>query len=91
MISEFAFGEIYSEPVFDMKQRELITLSSLITQGADDNLLQMSFKCAISIGMTMEELMEVVIHCAVYAGFPNAINALNILKNVSDLEYLKTS
>ncbi|MBU3113505.1 carboxymuconolactone decarboxylase family protein [Clostridium lacusfryxellense] len=51
----------------------------------------MSFKCAISIGMTMEELMGVVIHCAVYAGFPNAINALNILKNVSELEYLKTS
>ena len=91
MISEFAFGEIYSGPVFDLKQRELITLSSLITQGAEEELLQVSFKCALSIGMTFEELMEVVIHCAVYAGFPNALKALSILKKVSDHEYLKTS
>lgn len=82
MIVEFAFGEVYSRPVFDSKQRELITLSSLITQGAGADQLQFHFNSALNIGMSLEELTEVVIHCAVYAGFPRAVSALTILKEV---------
>jgi 4-carboxymuconolactone decarboxylase len=84
MIVEFAFGEVYSRPKFDLKQRELITLSSLITQGAGEGQLQFHFNSALNIGMTLEELIEVIIHCAVYSGFPRAVNALDILKKVSE-------
>lgn len=84
MIVEFAFGEVYSRPVFDFKQRELITLSSLITQGAGEEMLIFHFNSAFNCGMSFEELIEVVIHCAVYAGFPRAVSALSILKKVSE-------
>lgn len=80
MIVEFAFGQVYSRPIFDLKQRELITLSSLITQGAGEDQLQFHFKSALNIGMTVEEITEIITHCAVYAGFPRAVNALGILK-----------
>ena len=84
MIVEFAYGEIYSRPVFDFKQRELITLSSLITQGAGEEMLIFHFNSALNSGMTLEEVKEVVIHCAVYAGFPRSISALGTLKKVSE-------
>jgi 4-carboxymuconolactone decarboxylase len=84
LIVEFAFGEIYSRPTFDLKQRELITLSSLITQGAAEDQLQFHFNSAMNIGMTLEELIEIVIHCAAYAGFPRAVNALLVLKKVAE-------
>lgn len=86
MIVEFAFGEIYSRPVFDFKQRELITLSSLITQGAGAEQLQFHFNAALNSGMSLEELIEVVIHCAVYAGFPRALSALSVLEKISNNE-----
>lgn len=89
ILAEFAFGEIYSRPVFDFKQRELMTLSSLITQDAGEEALQFHFKAAFKIGMTLEELLEVVMHCAVYAGFPRALNALGVLKKVSEARNLK--
>lgn len=84
MIIEFAFGEVYSRPTFDLKQRELITLSSLITQGAGEGQLEFHFNSALNIGMTLEEVIEVVIHCAVYSGFPRAVNALDVLKKVAE-------
>ncbi|SEP14285.1 carboxymuconolactone decarboxylase family protein [Propionispora vibrioides] len=84
LIIEFGFGEIYSRPVFDLKQRELITLSSLITQGAGEVTLGFHFNSALNIGITMEELIEIIFHCAGYAGVPCAVSAMHILKKVAE-------
>lgn len=72
------FGDIYSRPGLDLKQRELITLSSLITQGAAEQL-PMHVNAALNIGLTPEELIEVVIQCTAYAGFPKALSAFNVM------------
>jgi 4-carboxymuconolactone decarboxylase len=88
MMIEFGFGDIYSRPVLDLKQRELITLTSLITQGAGERQLYFHFKAALNIGWTVKELVEVIIHCAAYAGFPRAAAALEILQQLgSDLYF----
>lgn len=79
-----SFGEIYTRPILDLKQRELLTLSSLITQGASENQLQFHFNAALNIGYTLEEVIEIIIHCSAYAGFPRALNALQILQKVSN-------
>jgi 4-carboxymuconolactone decarboxylase len=81
LIAEFGFGEVYDRPHLDLKQRELITLSSLITQGAE-NQLPFHFHSALNIGYTLAELIEVTIHCAVYTGFPRALTALQVLQRV---------
>ncbi|HEY4554061.1 MAG TPA: carboxymuconolactone decarboxylase family protein [Bacillaceae bacterium] len=83
MMIEFGFGEVYSRPIFDLKQREMITLTSLITQGAAEPQLVFHYKAALHVGWTVEELIEMAIHCAAYAGFPKASFALEVLKKVT--------
>ncbi|GEN34167.1 carboxymuconolactone decarboxylase family protein [Aneurinibacillus danicus] len=81
MIVEFAFGDIYSRPGLDLKQRELITIASLITQGAES---QLSFHIhgALKAGLTPKEIVEAVMHCVPYAGFPKALGALGVVMNI---------
>lgn len=83
MMVAFGFGDIYSRSVFDLKQREMITLTSLITQGAIEQL-PFHLHAALNVGMSPEEILELVMHCAAYAGFPKACGALNVVKRVFD-------
>jgi 4-carboxymuconolactone decarboxylase len=76
-------GDIYSRPALDLKQRELITLTSLITQGAGERQLIFHFKAALHIGWSLEELIEIIIHCAAYSGFPRAAFALEVLQQLN--------
>ncbi len=82
MMIEFGFGDIYSRPTFDLKQQELITLTSLITQGAGERQLLFHYKAAIHVGLTKEEIIEIIIHCAAYAGFPKASYAMEVLQTL---------
>ncbi|MDZ5472202.1 carboxymuconolactone decarboxylase family protein [Bacillus sp. 31A1R] len=82
MIIEFGFGEIYGRETFDVKQRSIITLTSLISQGAGERQLTFHFKAGLHAGLTKEEIIEIIIHCAGYAGFPKAANALEIFKTI---------
>ncbi|MEC0231886.1 carboxymuconolactone decarboxylase family protein [Paenibacillus alba] len=77
----FGFGEIYSRETLDYKQRELITLTALISQGAFE---QMPFhlNAALNVGLTPKEIVELVIHCAAYVGFPKACSAMTHVMNV---------
>jgi 4-carboxymuconolactone decarboxylase len=84
MMIEFGFGDVYSRPALDLKQRELITLTSLITQGAADRQLLFHFKAALHVGWSVQELIELIIHCAAYSGFPKASYALEVLQQLSD-------
>ncbi|OCT16349.1 carboxymuconolactone decarboxylase [Paenibacillus pectinilyticus] len=71
----FGFGEIYSREALDYKQRETITLTSLISQGAFDQL-GFHLNAALNVGMSPKEIVELVIHCAAYVGFPKACSAM---------------
>lgn len=77
----FGFGDLWSRKVLDFKQREIITLTSLITQGAFDQLA-FHVHAALNVGLKPEEIMELVMHCAGYAGFPKAVSAMNIVQQV---------
>ncbi|KKB33909.1 carboxymuconolactone decarboxylase family protein [Bacillus thermotolerans] len=83
MMMEFGFGDVYSRPALDLKQRALITLTSLITQGAGERQLTFHFKAAMHVGWSVEEIIEIIIQCAAYAGFPKAVAALELLKEIS--------
>ena len=79
---EFPYGDIYSRPGLDLKTRELITIASLTTLGNAQNQLRAHIKNAIQIGCTKEEIVEVIMQMAVYAGFPACFNGLLIAKEV---------
>ena len=81
-IIEFAFGEIYTRSALDLKQRELITLSSLLTQGGCENQLKVHISGALNVGLTKEQIVETFIQCIPYVGFPKVLNAVFVAKEI---------
>jgi len=87
---EFPFGAIYSRPGFDIKTREIITLSSLATQGNANIELKAHIKLALNSGVTREQIIELFMQISVYAGFPAAVNAMLAARDVfKELDRLK--
>lgn len=81
LIVEFPFGSIYSRPGLDLKQRSLITISSLLTQGAESQL-DFHIHAALNVGLSPDEVVEAIIHCLPYAGFPKSLGALGVVMKV---------
>ncbi|TMR97899.1 carboxymuconolactone decarboxylase family protein [Nonomuraea basaltis] len=79
---EFNFGEIYSRPGLDLTQRQIASIASLVNIGGVEPQLTGHINAGLNVGLTPEEIVEVIIHCVQYAGFPRAINALNVAKKV---------
>jgi len=76
LVIEFPYGDIYSRPGLDMKSRELITIASLTTLGYAKDQLKAHVDNALNVGCTKEEIIEVIMQMAIYAGFPAALNGL---------------
>ncbi|MFT8317596.1 MAG: carboxymuconolactone decarboxylase family protein [Sporolactobacillus sp.] len=81
-IIEFAFADIYTRPVLDLKERERITLSSLASIGGAENQLRVHINGALNVGVTPKEVADIFIHCVPYVGFPRALNAVAVAKEV---------
>jgi len=81
-IVEFAFGEIYSRKGLDIKSREIVSISSLLTLGNAVPQLKSHIHGALNIGCTRGEILEIVIQILLYSGFPNALNGLQTVKEV---------
>lgn len=72
---DFGFGQIYARPNLDLKLREIVTITALITQGAFEQL-DFHIKAALNLGLKEEEILEIILQCAAYVGFPKACSAL---------------
>lgn len=81
-IIEFAFGDVYTRPGLDLKQRELITITALTVQGGAEPQLKVHVHAALNVGLTPTEIVETIIHCVPYIGFPRALNAIYATKEV---------
>ncbi|MBJ9683428.1 MULTISPECIES: carboxymuconolactone decarboxylase family protein [Burkholderia] len=76
MVIEFPLGEIYSRPQLDLKSREIATIAALAALGNAQPQLKVHIEAALNVGCTRDEIVEVFMQMAVYAGFPAALNAL---------------
>ncbi len=81
-IVEFGFGDIYSRPGLDLKTRELATVAALVAMGTAEPQLKIHIGGALNVGATKDEIVEIVIQMALYAGFPAAINGVAALREV---------
>ena len=81
-IIEFAFGDIYSRDNVELRNRQLATITSLVALGNASSQLKFHLKAGLNIGISQAELKEVMVLMTVFAGFPNAINGMNVLKSV---------
>ncbi|MEE6449375.1 carboxymuconolactone decarboxylase family protein [Gottfriedia acidiceleris] len=78
-------GSIYDRPGLELKYKEMVSIASLLTQGASDELLKSHIQGGLNAGLTTKEIVEIFIQCIPYIGFPRVITAtrasLSVLKN----------
>ncbi|WP_312976602.1 carboxymuconolactone decarboxylase family protein [Corynebacterium sp.] len=76
------FGEIYARPGLAPRDRQLVTLGMLTALGGCEPQLEVHVNAALNVGLSSEEIIEALLHSAVYCGFPRALNATAVAKNV---------
>lgn len=81
-IIEFAFGDVFSRPGLDLKSREIATVAALTALGTATPQLKVHINAALNVGCTRQEVIEIIIQMAVYAGFPAALNGMFAAKGV---------
>ena len=79
-LTEFCFGDIYTRGGLDVKTRELLAIGILVTTG-NMQTLQSHIAGSIRAGNSPETVTAAIIQCIPYVGFPNALNALKVLKD----------
>ena len=79
-VIEFPFGDIYSRPGLDHKSREIAVVAALTALGNATPQLKVHIHAALNVGLTRQEVIEVIMQMAVYAGFP----AARVPANLSD-------
>lgn len=82
LMLKFAFGMIYERGVLNFKDREMITITSLLTQGGCENQLRVHIQASLNVGLTQEEIIETFIHYAPYVGFPRVLNVIFVAKEI---------
>jgi 3-oxoadipate enol-lactonase/4-carboxymuconolactone decarboxylase len=81
LITRYAWGEVWSRPELDRRARSMITLALLAALGHEEELA-MHVRAAVRIGLSPEEIGEVLLHTAIYAGVPVANRALAVAQTV---------
>lgn len=81
-VAAFAFGDIYDRPELDPRSRQLVTIGVLTALGGCEPQLKVHIGAALNVGLGREEITEAILHAAVYAGFPRALNATFVARDV---------
>ena len=79
---EFPFGDIYQRSQLDLKSSEIATVAALTALGHFAPQLNVHINGALNVGCKPDEIIEVILQMAVYAGFPAALNGMFIAKDV---------
>jgi 4-carboxymuconolactone decarboxylase len=81
LVTEFAWGTIWTRPGLDRRSRSMITLTALIARGRDEELA-LHIRAALRNGLSRDEIKEVLLQTAVYCGVPDANAAFRIAASV---------
>ena len=81
-VIEFGFGDIYSRGILSLKEREIATVAALVALGNAQPQLKVHIHGALNVGCTRQEVVEIMIQMAAYAGFPAALNGIFAAKEI---------
>ena len=81
LLTRYAWGEIWTRPGLDRRTRSCITVAMLVALGHHDEL-KLHLRGALNNGVTAEEIKEVLLQSAIYAGVPAANTAFRIAGEV---------
>ena len=76
MAIEFPFGDLYARDGLDLQAREIVAIASLATVGNAAPQLRTHIKAATQLGISRQQIIEILMQTAVYGGFPVALNTL---------------
>jgi 4-carboxymuconolactone decarboxylase len=79
---EYGYADIFSRDNLDKKSRQIATIAALVAMGNAPSQLKFHINAGLNIGLTVENIREIMLLMTVFAGFPSAINGTNILKEV---------
>jgi 4-carboxymuconolactone decarboxylase len=80
-ITRYAWGDVWARPGLDRRSRSVATLAALVALGAE-NEIPLHVRGALRNGLSEDEIKEVILHSAVYAGVPRANSAFAIAQRV---------
>ena len=75
------FGEVWPGPELSQRDRSIVTVTALVAGGHTEQL-PFHLKRARDNGVTRDELIGIITHLAFYAGWPRAMSAINVAKQV---------
>jgi 4-carboxymuconolactone decarboxylase len=79
---EFGFGDIHCRPGLSLQSREIATVAALTALGTAGPQLRAHIHGALNVGCSEQEVVEVIMQMALYAGFPAAINGIQAAREV---------
>lgn len=83
LITEYAWGTIWTRPGLDRRSRSMIALTALIARGRDEELAA-HIRAALRNGLSRDEVKEVLLQTAIYCSVPDANSAFRIAQAVLD-------
>jgi 4-carboxymuconolactone decarboxylase len=81
LITRYAWGDIWSRPGLPRETRSMITLAMMVALNRTDEL-KMHLRAALNIGVTKEQIQEVLLQTAIYCGLPAANSAFHAAEEV---------
>ena len=81
-IVQSAYADVLARPALALREREIATLAALTTLGNAPGQLKAHIQGALNVGVTRDEICEVLMQMAIYAGVPAAINAMKLAGEV---------
>ncbi len=81
LTDEVLYGDVWERPQLSKRDRSLVTVAALVAMNRPDQL-RSHLAMALANGVTKEELAEVITHLAFYSGWPNAVTAIRVAREV---------
>jgi 4-carboxymuconolactone decarboxylase len=90
-IVDFAYGDVFSRPGVSLCTRELATVAALTALGNAQPQLKVHVEGALNVGCKPDEIVEIIMQMAVYAGFPSALNGIAAAREVFEKKGVRSS
>ncbi|MDP9632159.1 UNVERIFIED_ORG: 4-carboxymuconolactone decarboxylase [Ensifer adhaerens] len=81
LITEAAWGHVWSRPTWTKRERSIVTIALLAALGQDEEVA-MHVRATANTGASRDDVCEALLHVAIYAGVPAANHAIKIVKQV---------
>lgn len=81
LITRYAWGEVWTRPGLPRHTRSLLTIGLMVALNRSEEF-RLHLRAAFNNGVTREEIREVLLHCAIYAGVPAANSAFHMAEEV---------